>query len=197
MAAKIHPSTRSMITFCFLLVSTASAMTEEQPFATNLDPKLLGLKKEKLTHFRVYWHDIIGGSKPGDKPTSFEVLPPLRLNDAAMFGLVNIFDNPLTVGPDPASQLVGKSQGLYASASQHQFGLLMAMNFAFTHGKYNGSTITILGRNPIFDTVREMPVIGGSGRFRFARGYAQATTHFFNATSLDAIVEYNIYVLHY
>ncbi|XP_022153830.1 dirigent protein 22-like [Momordica charantia] len=197
MAAKIHPSTT--IIFCtFLFVSSmASAMAKEQPFATNLDPKVLRLKKEKLTHFHMYWHDVVGGSKPGDKPTSFKVLPALRLNDTTNFGLVNIFDNPLTVGPEPESQLVGKSQGLYASASQDQFGLLMAMNFAFTYGKYNGSTITILGRNAILDTVREMPVIGGSGRFRFARGYAQARTHFVNFTSLDAIVEYNIYVLHY
>ncbi|KAG6570355.1 Dirigent protein 20, partial [Cucurbita argyrosperma subsp. argyrosperma] len=178
----------------FLLLSMAiisSAMAKEYSFASNLDPKVLRLKKEKLTHFHMYWHDVVGGTKP----TSVAVLP--GLSNSTLFGLVNMFDNPLTVGPDPKSQLVGKSQGLYASAAQQEIGLLMAMNFAFTYGKYNGSSITILGRNPILNTVREMPVVGGSGRFRFARGYAEARTHFFNATSLDAIVEYNIYVLHY
>ncbi|RYR72329.1 hypothetical protein Ahy_A02g006533 [Arachis hypogaea] len=43
----------------------------------------------------------------------------------------------------------------------------MAMNFAFVDGKYNKSTITILGRNPIFNKARELPMIGESGLFGF------------------------------
>ena len=108
-----------------------------------------------------------------------------------------MIDNPLTLGPELNSKLVGKAQGFYASASQTEVGLLMAMNFAFIEGKYNGSTITVLGRNPVFDKVREMPVIGGSGLFRFARGYCQASTHWFSLDTGDAIVEYNVYVMHY
>lgn len=96
-----------------------------------------------------------------------------------------------------SSKLVGRAQGFYAQAAQQEIGLLMAMNFAFIEGKYNGSTITVLGRNTVFSKVREMPVVGGSGLFRFARGYVQARTHWLNMTSGDAIVEYNIYVLHY
>ncbi|XWS57924.1 hypothetical protein CRYUN_Cryun09bG0214700 [Craigia yunnanensis] len=29
-----------------------------------MDRKLLGLKEEKLSHFRLYWHDIVGGRNP-------------------------------------------------------------------------------------------------------------------------------------
>ena len=108
-----------------------------------------------------------------------------------------MIDDPLTVGPEPGSKLVGKAQGIYASASQEESGLLMVMNFEFSEGKYNGSTLSLLGRNTVFSTVREMPIVGGSGLFRFARGYAQAKTHWFNLTSGDAVVEYNIYVFHY
>lgn len=96
-----------------------------------------------------------------------------------------------------SSKLVGKAQGFYAGASQEEICLLMVMNFAFIEGKYNGSTITVLGRNPVFHSVREMPVIGGSGLFRFSRGYAQAKTHTFDPKTGDAVVEYNVYVLHY
>ncbi|GAU13890.1 hypothetical protein TSUD_262170 [Trifolium subterraneum] len=108
-----------------------------------------------------------------------------------------MIDNPLTLGPKLSSKLVGKSQGFYASASKDELNLLMAMNLAFVEGKYNGSSITILGRNPVFHKVREMPVIGGSGLFRFARGYAQANTYSFDLKSRDAVVEYNVYVFHY
>jgi hypothetical protein len=93
--------------------------------------------------------------------------------------------------------LIGRAQGFYGSAGQEEAALLMAMNFVFLQGKYNGSTISILGRNHVFSKVREMPVIGGSGLFRFARGYAQANTYSFNAKTGDAVVEYNVYVLHY
>ncbi|CAI9100971.1 OLC1v1038169C1 [Oldenlandia corymbosa var. corymbosa] len=51
--------------------------------------------------------------------------------------------------------------------------------------------------NSVFDKVREMPVVGGSGVFRLARGYAQAKTVVFDLKSGDAIVEYNVYVFHY
>ena len=79
----------------------------------------------------------------------------------------------------------------------HVLDLLMVMNFAFIEGKYNGSTLTILGRNAVFHKVREMPIIGGSGLFIFAREYAQASTHWIDVKSGDAIVECNVYVFYY
>ncbi|KAL5072807.1 hypothetical protein RYX36_011791 [Vicia faba] len=108
-----------------------------------------------------------------------------------------MIDNPLTLGPEISSKLVGKSQGFYTSACQDEVGLLMAMNLAFVERKYNGSSITILGRNPVYEKVREMSVIGGSGLFRFARGYAQTSTYSFDPKSGDAVFEYNVYVFHY
>ncbi|XWS65763.1 hypothetical protein CRYUN_Cryun05aG0141400 [Craigia yunnanensis] len=81
-------------------------------------------------------------------------------------------DDPLTEKPEPTSKLVGRAQGIYALASQHDVGLLMAMNFALPERVYNGSALCILGRNAVLNTVREMPVVGGGRIFRFARGYA-------------------------
>ncbi|KAK6163735.1 hypothetical protein DH2020_000599 [Rehmannia glutinosa] len=147
--------------------------------------------KEKLSHFRVYWHDILDGTTP----TSVQVVKPLP-NMTNGFGQVNMIDNLLILGPELSSKVVGKAQGFYASTSQQELSLLMAMNFIFTEGEYNGSTITILGKNAILNEVREMPVVGGSGLFRFARGYVEARTQMFDAKSGDATVEYNVYVMH-
>jgi len=154
LASTTMPSKHFLITlFFFLLIScntlSASTSSEKQDtfdFVRPIDRKLLGLnKKEKLSHFKFYWHDIVSGKNP----TSIVVIPP-SLNSTTAFGLVNMIDNPLTLGPQLNSKLVGKAQGFYASASQEDLDFLMAMNFAFIEGKYNGSTITILGRNAVF-----------------------------------------------
>lgn len=106
-------------------------------------------------------------------------------------------DNLLTVGPEPNSSRVGRAQGMYASADLNDMSFMMVQNYVFDEERYNGSTLSILGRNPIMSPVREFPVVGGSGVFRFARGYAEARTYSLNMTSQDAVVEYDVYVLHY
>ncbi|KAJ4844180.1 hypothetical protein Tsubulata_041482, partial [Turnera subulata] len=55
----------------------------------------------------------------------------------------------------------------------------------------------VLGSDPILSSVREMPIVGGSGVFRFSRGYALARTYSFDLVSLNAIVGYDVFVLHY
>ncbi|PKI73618.1 hypothetical protein CRG98_005992 [Punica granatum] len=187
------PSFRSGLLVVSLLFSTcflaSVAGPDENPgaFGRTLDRKLMGLKKEKLSHFRFYWHDV----QSGKNPSSIMVVPPVN-NSQTNFGQVNMIDNPLTLGPEIGSKMVGRAQGFYALADQGQTGLLMAQNLAFMEGKYNGSTITVLGRNPIFNQVREMPIVGGSGVFRFARGYVQAHTHTLDIKTKDATVEYNV-----
>ncbi|KAF7043637.1 hypothetical protein CFC21_052964 [Triticum aestivum] len=42
----------------------------------------------------------------------------------------------------------------------------------------------------------EMPVVGGTGAFHFAHGYAQARTHWLDFETGDATVEYDVYVMH-
>ncbi|KAK9986599.1 hypothetical protein SO802_031550 [Lithocarpus litseifolius] len=168
--------------------------TKTPVFSRNLSPSSLGLKREKLSHLHFYFHDILSGPKP----TSVRVAQAAMTNTSStLFGAVSVIDDALTMLPDNSSKVVGRAQGIYASASQSEVGLLMVLNFAFIEGEYNGSTLSVLGRNTIFSTVRELPIVGGSGVFRFARGYAHAKTYYFDTKTLDAIVEYNVYVLHY
>ncbi|KAE9621396.1 hypothetical protein Lal_00032074 [Lupinus albus] len=178
----------------FFIFSSLTVAEDSHFFHKTVSPKLLGLQKEKLSHLHFYFHDILSGPKP----TAVNVAQAqMTKNSPTGFGLVYMTDDPLTSGPELDSKIVGKAQGIYASASQDEVGLLMVMNFAFTEGKYNGSTVSVLGRNTVFSTVREISIVGGSGLFRFARGYAKAKTHIFDPNTGDAVVEYNIYVFHY
>ncbi|XP_061954917.1 dirigent protein 22-like [Populus nigra] len=178
------------IVLSFLIVANAKS----QRFTKYLSPATLGLKKEKLSHLHFYFHDIVSGKNP----TAVRIARADMTNTSSTgFGMVAMIDDPLTMTPELSSKLVGRAQGFYASASQNDVGLLMTMNFVFMEGKFNGSTLSVLGRNSVLSTVREMPIVGGSGLFRFARGYAQASTHMFDRTTGDAVVEYNVYVFHY
>ncbi|KAI3523180.1 hypothetical protein L1887_01237 [Cichorium endivia] len=179
------------VIFTVLLISFFLTV-ESQKFSRNLSQRSLGLRKEKLSHFRFYFHDIVSGPNA----TAIRIVEATRTNRTAAtgFGDITMIDNPLTIGPERTSRLVGRAQGIYTSASLNEMGLLMAMNYVFVEGKYNGSTLSIVGRNPVMSPVREMPVIGGSGLLRFARGYAEARTHTFNMNNGDAVVEFNVYL---
>lgn len=89
---------------------------------------------------------------------------------------------------------MGRAQGLYASTDKKTFGLSMVFNLAFTEGELNGSTAAMYGRNPILLEERELPIIGGTGAFRFARGYARPKTY--KVVNIDAVVEYNVFIWH-
>ncbi|CAH9094622.1 unnamed protein product [Cuscuta europaea] len=186
--------TNSLPFFFVFFLFTFPATGEEQIFGKPVDRKTLGFKKEKASHLHFFWHDILSGPKP----TSIRVIQPANISSANFrFGMTNIIDNPLTIGPELKSKCVGRAQGIYASACQEELGFLMVMNLAFIEGKYNGSTLTVLGRNPALENVREMSIVGGSGLFRFARGYVLARTQMLNLKTGDATVEYDAYVLHY
>ncbi|XP_043691939.1 dirigent protein 22-like [Telopea speciosissima] len=188
--ARTFPKLIVLLTiFTFFIVHS-----ESHGFSRTLSLGSKRLKREKMIHLHFYFHDIVSGLNA----TAIRVSEaPSTLTSTTAFGAVAVLDDPLTETPEATSKLVGRAQGIYASASQNEVALLMTLNFAFMEGKYNGSTLSILGRNTVFSEVREMPVVGGTGIFRLARGYAHAKTHWFEPTTGDAVVEYNIYVIHY
>ncbi|AED94817.1 putative dirigent protein [Arabidopsis thaliana] len=170
-----------------LLLSVS--VTESEAYSTTKPCQ--GYKPDKFTHLHFYFHDVISG----DKPTAVKVAEARRTNSSNVnFGVIMIADDPLTEGPDPSSKEVGRAQGMYALTAMKNISFTMVFNLAFTAGEFNGSTVAMYGRNEIFSKVREMPIIGGTGAFRFARGYAQAKTY--KVVGLDAVVEYNVFIWH-
>ncbi|XP_022736532.1 dirigent protein 22-like [Durio zibethinus] len=152
--------------------------------------------KQKVTRIQFYMHDIVGGPKPTAVRVAGRSNFTSRDPIATMFGSISVMDNPLTVAPNINSTLVGRAQGIYAMSSQeNEFSLLMTLTYAFTSGPYNGSTFSVLGRNPVMNKVREIPVVGGTGKFRLARGYCLARTY--SMKEMDAVIGYNVTLLHH
>lgn len=150
-------------------------------------------EKETVTNLQFYFHDTVSGRTP----SAVRVAQANETDKSlTLFGAVLMADDPLTEGPEPTSKLVGRAQGLYGSAGQVELGLIMAMSYGFIDGMYSGSCFSIIGRNSALNPVREMPIVGGTGLFRMARGYAIAHTHWFDPTTGDAIVWYNVTIVH-
>ncbi|CAA0842796.1 Dirigent protein 21 [Striga hermonthica] len=152
----------------------------------------MGLGCPQATNLHFYFHDIVSGPNP----TAVRIAAP-RANYSMFFGTLVMIDDPLTYGPDMSSGIMGRAQGMYGSADLEVAGLVMVLNFVFTDGDYKGSTLSLLGRNAVMDKVREMPILGGTGKFRFATGYARARTYHWDFTTGDAVVEYHVTVFHY
>ena len=112
-----------------------------------------------LTEFHLYMHEI--------KPV-FAVV-----KNSTSLGMIGVLDNELRTGPDPSnSTLVGRFQGVVAMAGLvYPPGLQTVMSFVFTSGKYNGSTLVMVGTINSFVGAFERPVVGGTDKFRMARGY--------------------------
>ncbi|CAN1772840.1 Dirigent protein 19 [Linum perenne] len=137
--------------------------------------------------------DIFGG----ENATSIPVTNVLD-NNTLLFGRLTMVDNPLTLDPDLNSTTVGRARGMYGVASKTEIDFMMVLNFVFSEGEYRGSTFSLLGHNAIFaGGEREMPVVGGTGVFRFGRGHAHAETYSLDTSTGNTIVEYNVYVVHY
>ncbi|OQU88299.1 hypothetical protein SORBI_3002G005500 [Sorghum bicolor] len=64
-------------------------------------------------------------------------------------------------GPSRASRPVGHARPAPAA-------LLLSMNLVLAD---DGSTVAVMGRNDLTAPVRELSVVGGTGRFRMATGY--------------------------
>ncbi|XP_030445069.1 pterocarpan synthase 1-like [Syzygium oleosum] len=151
-------------------------------------------RSEKLSHLHFYLH----GAFAGPNFTATQVASASTSSQSATaFGTVFVIDDVLKLGPDARSKLVGWAQCLTSSVSQAETVLSMAVNFVFTEGKFNGSTLSMLGRNSLALEVREMAITGGTGAFQLARGYVRTKTHSIDRTSGLLVSEYEVYVLHY
>ncbi|XVE67123.1 hypothetical protein DITRI_Ditri08aG0135300 [Diplodiscus trichospermus] len=151
---------------------------------------------EKVTNLHFFLHDTMSGKNPSAVKVARPNVTTAFNDTTSSFGSVFATDDPLTVGPELTSEVIGNAQGLWVSTGQDVVSLVVYWDLGFTQGEFNGSSISVFSRNPITQTERELAVVGGRGKFRMAKGFAHLKTYFVNFTSGDAIVEYNVTVIH-
>lgn len=148
----------------------------------------------KETNLTLYFHDF----SSGPNATSAVVTGIAgRVWSYSSFGTIIFADDPITAGPDKNSPLIARGQGIYATASLDGENSQIMYSIVFTNQEYNGSTLEIQGRVLNFDSVAETAVVGGTGKFRFASGFATFETISFDVTLFYSVTRCNITVLHY
>ena len=74
---------------------------------------------------------------------------------------------------------------------------MSAVSLVFTAGEYNGSTLTVQGQFSFdVDGAVERTVVGGTGRFRMARGYSLMEV-VSTPTPESAVFKIDLFVLMY
>ncbi|KAL3509803.1 hypothetical protein ACH5RR_029204 [Cinchona calisaya] len=112
------------------------------------------------------------------------------------FGSVFVTDDPITEGIELLSPQIARGQGIYVTSSLDGSNTHVLISIAFTNQKYNGSTLEIQGRSVQQANVREVSIVSGTGKFRFARGYATFETVFLDLSIARSVLRCNITVLH-
>ncbi|KAF0928413.1 hypothetical protein E2562_003231 [Oryza meyeriana var. granulata] len=160
---------------------------------------------ETMTQLHFYFHERFAAG--GAENATIAMVAPGRADGTGGatfgFGFVGVMDDALREGLETSSGLVGRAQGLAATASLGGGELLTAFNLVFTCRSYNGSTLAVLGRAPLAvmgrdlgDQVMERAVVGGTGAFRMARGYTLSRPVKSPEPESLFVLEFDVYVWH-
>ncbi|KAJ1401707.1 Dirigent protein [Sesbania bispinosa] len=88
------------------------------------------------------------------------------------FGTITVIDDVLTSQPELGSQIVGKAQGVYVASSADGIRQMMAFTALFEGGEY-GDSLNFYGLYKIGSTLSQLSVVGGTGKFKNSRGFAE------------------------
>jgi hypothetical protein len=153
--------------------------------------------RKKVSKLHFFFHDRISGKNPTSVLIARPNITKEDKSPALPFGSLFAVYDPLTVGPEPTSEVIGHAEGLYVSSSQDVLTLVTYLDFGFTSGRFNGSSLSLFSRNPVTEKEREVAVVGGRGKFRMATGFARLKTRFTNETASGTVVECRATVVHH
>ncbi|KAH6832909.1 hypothetical protein C2S53_000452 [Perilla frutescens var. hirtella] len=187
-----------MISCLFMATPTTYARKQIPPATAgggeNAWLKTVRRGNENITKLHFYVHDV----RAGPNATLYGVASSsITASSTTSFGQINVFDDRVTAEPDINSEEVARAQGLTTSSDLQIRAVTMNLNFFLKSGEFNGSTISIAGRNQVGDPQRELSVVGGAGAFRYARGYAITSTYSNDVEANYSVLEYTIYVTTY
>uniref|UniRef100_A0A0D9XQC4 Dirigent protein n=1 Tax=Leersia perrieri TaxID=77586 RepID=A0A0D9XQC4_9ORYZ len=129
------------------------------------------------THLHFYMHDTYTGPNPTATRviSGHSLLPNSTTTPSSslprQFGDIVVLNNALTEAPSASSARVGTAQGFAVRVSEGGVVSDLSMHLVVEAGEHKGGSVMVKGRIDVNTAVRESVVVGGTGRFRLARGY--------------------------
>lgn len=148
----------------------------------------------RKTKMSLYFQDFTSGPNA----TVLQVIPqPNGPLNFSKFGTIFVTDDPITKGVERSSAEVGRVQGMYVTSALDGSNTHVLVSIVFTNEEYKGSTLELQGRSAQFDEVREVAIVGGTGKFRLGRGYVTFETIYYDSKISYSVLRCNVTVFHY
>uniref|UniRef100_A0A7N0TLD4 Dirigent protein n=1 Tax=Kalanchoe fedtschenkoi TaxID=63787 RepID=A0A7N0TLD4_KALFE len=116
-----------------------------------------------------------------------------------MFGSVTVIDDELTEGHELGSGVMGRAQGFYLASSLDGTSHTFAFTALLGHAEHGAEdTISFFGVHRTASLVSQVAVIGGTGKYENARGYAtiepmhQLDQHI--TDGVDTVFQFHVYL---
>ncbi|CAN1747107.1 Dirigent protein 24 [Linum perenne] len=145
-----------------------------------------------------------GGVNPNSNNQPFVTagqLPAGLTLQKLMFGSITVFDDELTEGHELGSAVLGRAQGFYLASSvdgtSHTMSMTLMMH-GHEHENEHEDTISFFGVHRNAAPVSSVAVVGGTGKYEDAKGYAtieaiqQEDQHV--TDGVDTITHINVYL---
>ncbi|XP_059309059.1 dirigent protein 9-like [Lycium ferocissimum] len=116
-----------------------------------------------------------------------------------MFGSITVVDNEITEGHELGSSILGRAQGCYLTSSSDGTSHTLALTTLF-HGHEHevDDTISFFGIHRTATPISHIAVIGGTGKYENAKGYATIETmpHVDQHTTdgVETITHFTVYI---
>lgn len=141
-------------------------------------------------------NNFIGGNN-GFPVLNGAQLPPGQSLQKLMFGTLTVFDDELTEGHELGSGLLGKAQGFYVASSEDGNSQTIAFTAMFEIGGYADS-LTFFGVHRVAASESHLAVMGGTGKYLNAKGYALVKTingvNQQNTDGVDTVLQFTVYL---
>lgn len=115
----------------------------------------------------LYYHDILFNGTDLANATSAMITNETALG--SNFGMMVVFDDPLTEDGHLHSPPAAQAQGFYFYDRKNAYNAWFAYTLIFNSTDYKG-TLNIMGADPLPEKTRDLSVVGGTGDFFMSRG---------------------------
>jgi hypothetical protein len=133
--------------------------------------------KEPCKHIVLYYHDTLFNGTDAANATSAAATNATKLGDFK-FGMLVVFDDPMTKDNHLLSCPVARAQGFYFYDMKSTYTAWFAYTLIFNSTEHKG-TLNIMGADLMMMETRDFSVVGGTGDFFMARGIATIHTDTF------------------